>query len=127
MRNIWKNGDSIRKKKKKTETKIKTNLKTMFYFDSTREIRDLISRALSSSYTSTLTTRFHTRRMVRKKKIVPKKFSKTKEEFLCGKGHKPEKRMKSSTLKYVGTNFVEDMIINKDTPMESTKKSTKLI
>lgn len=113
---------------KKKQTKLKTNKKTMFYFDSTREIKDLISRALSSSYTRTLTTRFHTRRMVRKKKekkIVPKKFSKTKEEFLCWKGHDPEKSTKSSTLRYTGRKFVEDMIIYKETPIESTKKATK--
>lgn len=49
------------------------NKKTMFYFDSTREMKVLISRALSCSYTRTLTARFHTREMGRKKKEKEKK------------------------------------------------------
>lgn len=108
--------------------KNKNKKTTMFYFDSTREIKVRISRALSYSYTRILTTRFHTRKMGRKKKekkIVPERFPKTKDEFLCWRGHETEQRVRRSTLRYIGMKFVEDMIIYKETPIKSTEKATK--
>lgn len=66
--------------------KVYAKKKPMFYFDSTREIKVLISRALSCSYTRIWTARFHNRNMgenKKEKKIVLEKCPKTKNDFLC--------------------------------------------
>lgn len=100
----------------------------MFYFDSIREIKVLTSRALSYWYTRKLIARFHNRNMgenKKEKKIVLEKWSKTKNDFLCWKGHEPEQRMERSTLKYIGMKFIGRGCVHLQSPIKTTKKVTK--